>query len=228
MSKKLTDVFDITYADLVAAIGASKLTVGQQYRITDFKTRHYLVDGDNTRYGDPFTQIDTVTLTGTSGTANITGAGGLTKLVTFNSDLTTTAADFVTAHAAAYLAVGIEITSADEILTFTAHVAGTAFTSPVIANVSGDLNGTVDNVIPNYPGYIEGDLEPLIVQATSANTLSPDALSETFPQDKIVYDWDSANWLADISFATGGDTIIGGSGAGRILRLTAVEFFCPA
>jgi len=45
-----TPLVDITYAQLVTLIGASGLTAGQQYRITDFATTHYIVDGDNTQY----------------------------------------------------------------------------------------------------------------------------------------------------------------------------------
>ena len=93
-------------------------------------------------YGTAVAQVDTVTLTGTSGTANITVAGGLTKLATFDTDLTTTAANFVTAHAAAYLVVGIVLTSAADDLIFTAETAGTSFLNPVTVNLTGDLNGT--------------------------------------------------------------------------------------
>lgn len=51
-----------------------------------------------------------ITLTGTSGTANIT-AGGLTKLATFATNLTTTATNFVTAWRDAYTAVGVAVSS---------------------------------------------------------------------------------------------------------------------
>ena len=95
-------------------------------------------------------QVEIVTLTGTSGTANITGAGGLTKLVTFGDDLPDTAADFVTSWAADYLAVGIVITNNGETIVFTANVAGTGFTQPAIANASGDLAGTVANSVLNF------------------------------------------------------------------------------
>ncbi len=43
-------IIDVTYAELVALIGAGDLVAGQQYRITDFATTHYIVDGDNTQY----------------------------------------------------------------------------------------------------------------------------------------------------------------------------------
>ena len=100
-------------------------------------------------------QKEIITLTGTSGTANVTLAGGLTKLVTFAAggtmDLTQTAADFVTSHAPAYDGQGIIVTSLGAIIIFEAKVAGTGFTQPVITNATGNLAGTVehedDNVV---------------------------------------------------------------------------------
>lgn len=85
----------------------------------------------------------TVTLTGTSGTANVT-VGGTNYLATFTTNLTTSAANFVTSHAATLLALGITVTSSGAVLTF---VAATA-TFPTIArtNVSGDLTATIASV----------------------------------------------------------------------------------
>ena len=50
-------VIDITYADLVTAIGANGLISGSLYRITDFATRHYIVDGDGNRYSGTGNEI---------------------------------------------------------------------------------------------------------------------------------------------------------------------------
>lgn len=77
-----------------------------------------------------------ITLTGTSGTANIT-VNGTAYLATFDTSLTVTAADFVTSHLAALEARGYEVTSNGAEVRFKG-------TQPVtIANVSGDLDGTV-------------------------------------------------------------------------------------
>lgn len=81
-----------------------------------------------------------VTLTGTSGTAVIT-VGGTNYLATFTTNLTTSAANFLTSHAAALLARGITVTADTGVLTF---VAATAI-FPTIArtNLSGDLSATI-------------------------------------------------------------------------------------
>ena len=88
-------------------------------------------------------RVDTVTLTGTGGTANVL-CNAVTKLATFASTLTVTASNFVTAWAADYLAAGVVLTSNGVNLVFTAVVAGTNFTgSTTITNASDDLAGTV-------------------------------------------------------------------------------------
>ncbi len=86
----------------------------------------------------------TVTLTGTSGTANITIAG-TNYLATFATSLTQTATNFVTTHAAAILtATGATVTSAGAVITITD--ATTGFPTVAIANVTTNLAGTVGAV----------------------------------------------------------------------------------
>jgi hypothetical protein len=78
----------------------------------------------------PVARVDTITLSGSGGTANIT-VGNLSKIATFNSTLAQTATDFVTAYADAYLDIGIILTqgvsSHTKDLIFTAKVAGVDF-----------------------------------------------------------------------------------------------------
>jgi hypothetical protein len=109
----------------------------------------YLQEDGYDGIGAGVAQVDTVTLTGTSGTANISAAGGLTKLATWNTSLTQTAADFVTAHAAAYALVGITVTSSVADIIFTSTLVGMPFAHPVITNVTTNLDGTVANTTPN-------------------------------------------------------------------------------
>lgn len=82
-----------------------------------------------------------VTLSGSSGTANIT-IGGTDYLATYTTSQTVTAQNFVTAHAAAInTATGGTLTSSGNVITLTD--ATTGFPAMLIANVSGNLNGTV-------------------------------------------------------------------------------------
>lgn len=87
-------------------------------------------------------QVDTVTLTGTSGTCNVT-FNGVAYLATFTTDLTTTTANFVTSHAAALLLRGVVVTSSTDTIIFTSAVPGNPFAAVTIsAAVSGNLTGT--------------------------------------------------------------------------------------
>lgn len=93
------------------------------------------------------TQVATsveITLTGTSGTANVT-IEGIDYLATFDTTLTETADDFVDAHAAAILvAHNMVVTDAGAVLTFTAPTDD--WELPTIANATGDLAGTTGTV----------------------------------------------------------------------------------
>lgn len=87
-------------------------------------------------------QVTTVTLTGTSGTGNIT-FNGTAYLSTFDTDLTTTAANFVTAHGATIAARygGAVVTSSGAGVIFTANIAGVPFSASANVNASGNLAG---------------------------------------------------------------------------------------
>jgi len=89
-------------------------------------------------------QVQTINLTGTSGTANITVAG-VDYLATFNTNLSTTEQDWVTANSATILAsTGTTVTYAGGLITFTAPSG----TMPIIsvANASGNLAGTLSAI----------------------------------------------------------------------------------
>lgn len=103
-----------------------------------------------------FKQRDYILLSGTSGTATITETGGLTKTVTFDTNLETTASNFVTANATAYLAEGIVLTSDGDYIIFTSEESGTDFTSPTITNASGDLDGEVTSEPYSEPVIVYG------------------------------------------------------------------------
>lgn len=93
----------------------------------------------------------TVTLSGTSGTANI-NVGGTNYLVTFNTDLATTANDWVTANYATLRALSPRITphalgtGADGRIRIGSIYTNSATLDAItITNVSGDLSGTIGN-----------------------------------------------------------------------------------
>lgn len=90
---------------------------------------------------------DTVTLTGASGNVLIEGTIA-EHVFDYITTPTLTASGYVTAKAADYLP-DVVLTSDGADLIFEAAVAGTDFTSPVFANVLGDLAGAVVNTTPN-------------------------------------------------------------------------------
>ena len=86
-------------------------------------------------------RVDTVTLTGTGGTANIT-CDGITRLATWDTDLPTTAENFAADYYADY--PGITLSSDGDDVIFTCDTAGEDFTgSTAIVNVTPNLAGTV-------------------------------------------------------------------------------------
>lgn len=89
-----------------------------------------------------------ITLTGTSGTANVSFDGGITNyLVTFNTSLYQTAVDFVSTHEAALNLLNIRVfalgSGADGRLRFCAPQL--TLDAMTITNVSGNLSGTIAN-----------------------------------------------------------------------------------
>jgi hypothetical protein len=110
---------------------ALDITVGKENQTPAFDVIIETVQN----YSAPVARVDTITLTGTEGEANIL-CDALTKKAYFNDSLTQTAADFVAAYAASYLSGGVVVTSSGADIIFTANVAGVDFTgSTTITNV---------------------------------------------------------------------------------------------
>ena len=116
-------------ADRINLIGASSTSVNTQTLIV-------------TETAAAVAQITTHTITGTSGTATFTWQG-VAYTLTFDTSLTTTNANFVTANAAAFLLRGVVLTASVADLIMTSSVPGQPFGAPVYANVTGDLAGSV-------------------------------------------------------------------------------------
>jgi hypothetical protein len=102
-------------------------------------------------------QKETITLAGEYGSCVISAVGGLSKTVTFDTDLGTTAGNFVTANAAEYLTKGIVLTSNVADLIFEANVAGVGFTAPLISGVAGDFSGIVTHAVANREAVAQVD-----------------------------------------------------------------------
>lgn len=85
-------------------------------------------------------QVDTVTLTGTAGTANVT-FGGVDYLATFDTSITVTSTAFVALHAAALLLRNITLTGTTT-LVFTATIPGNPHAAPTVTTVVANLDGT--------------------------------------------------------------------------------------
>ena len=98
-------------------------------------------------------------MTGTSGTANIT-FNGTAYLATFTTDLTTSAANFVTSWGATIAARfgGAVVTSSGAGIIFTANIAGVPISVSAAVNVSGNLAGTTAATTANVDmGAIKAD-----------------------------------------------------------------------
>lgn len=110
-----------------------------------------------------------LTLTGTSGTANIT-IKGTAYLATFSSSLTTTATNFVTAHAYALKQRGITVTSNGAQLRFEMVAGGVS-----VANATGDLSGTVLAATPVTIYIPQGGTSLIAVRRVYNSTPTPPA-----------------------------------------------------
>jgi len=126
-------------------------------------------------------QVDTCTLSaGTTGTADCTAAG-IVELLTWNTSLTQTATDFVTNSAADYATVWVTLTSSGADLIFTAAVAGTAFSSPVVDNASDDIAWTTVNTTANVVAVAQ------ISTATPANVEVGDTFTATINATDVAF-----------------------------------------
>jgi hypothetical protein len=109
-----------------------------------------------------------------AGTANMTIVGGTNKLITFNTDLDTTASDFVATHSNYYdTTFGITITAGTASVIFTANVAGTALPVTDVSTLTGNLAGSMANNTPNTPNgtanvILAGGLTKLLTYSTTA------------------------------------------------------------
>jgi len=107
-------------------------------------------------------RIDTITLSGTSGYAGIVCDAVATKYLYFDYDLTTTAADFVSAYASSYTSGGVTVTSSGDDIIFTSSTPGVDF--------SGST--TISNVANTYLGRIKIDGNEIWEDSVDSDTSS--------------------------------------------------------
>lgn len=88
-------------------------------------------------------QVAAITLTGTSGSAKISTMYS-SKVATFDSDLNTTASNFVTDNEVYFAANNITLSFSVNDIIFTETVALGGFGSIAIGNLTSNLNGTLD------------------------------------------------------------------------------------
>lgn len=93
-------------------------------------------------------RVDTITVSGSMGTANIV-IKATTYLATFRTDLPTTNTDFVALHGADLLLKDIIVTAATNDLLFTSSKLGLEFDAPTITNAVSDLAGSVAQTTGN-------------------------------------------------------------------------------
>lgn len=110
------------------------------------------------------------TFTGTSGTANVT-INGTAYLATFNTSLAQTVTDFITSHAKTLKTLNIDISqpSGSAVLIIRGALVG----SVSMANVSGNLAGTVLSKTPITIYLTQGAVFPLPVSRVYATTPTP-------------------------------------------------------
>ena len=138
----------------------------------------------------PTKQKETVTLTGTSGSLNIIHEN-FYALVTFNTDLATTALDFAAEYAADFLALDIVLTSLDNTLIFESTVAGVPFTAPIVGLQQLTLNGTVEHTTANVTSTSLGNVvyrfseNPTPLSSSQTNAIKERLTSNT--KDAIIY-----------------------------------------
>lgn len=106
-------------------------------------------------------QKNTVTVSGTNGTLNISVPNIANRTVAFTTDAAGTAAKFVTDYAADFLPLVVVTNSGDDII-FEAAAAGVPFDTPVVVG-TGDMDGAVVLTTPNTT------LQPVLINDVVRN-----------------------------------------------------------
>jgi hypothetical protein len=127
------------------------------------------------------TIVDTITLTGTVGTATIT-ANGLAKVATFASTLTVTAANFAAANYDAYAAIGITLINSGETLVF----SSTGLTLNGITSIANLVTNLAGTVARTKTGGQDTAIFTLAATGTNKGMVTVNGLSKSFAWDTNV------------------------------------------
>lgn len=161
-----------------------------------------------------------LTLTGTSGTANI-NINGTDYLATFNTDLTTTADDFRVAHAAAILAdTGLVVTDNAGVLTF----AGESyfFNSLSITNATGNLAGTLATAVSVFDGAAcSNKYETVVTSNLVCEECDPIFLD--FYTTQAPGKYADTQWAKETTVTTTGNCLCGIRFRGKTFKLSGDE-----
>lgn len=161
-----------------------------------------------------------LTLTGTSGTANIS-VGGVNYLATFATNLATTADNFVTAHAAAIkTATGADVTASNGVLAFKDATVG--FPAITITNATTNLAGTLGAVtaIPTTGGCqrMYRTVVPTNFLGTECDEIFVDLFRSEAPDS-----YDGYKWKADYTEMDGTGGLYGIRIKGKKFKLSSGE-----
>lgn len=183
------------WGDLIKETSTSDATLDIHYKEYDgFWTRLITDFGDSTipasqritMDNSAVSQVGTTTLTGTSGTGNIT-INGTAYLVTFNTSNTQTATDFVASHANAIAArhYGHVLTSSGAGVILTSGVEGVAFLMSANINATGDSAGNnVATTANTLPAALAAD-EAYDAMVLMEDAMPPEML-ENYSQLRII------------------------------------------
>jgi len=133
-----------------------------------------------------------VTLTGTDGTANINVAG-VDYLTTFTTNLTTSAANFVTTHATALAEVGVVVTSNAAVLTFVEEDENPV--AITVTNATDSLDGTVADST-EIVGNLGGGCQTVYQTTVTSNVVCEDCdpiLRDSF-ETEAPQEFDFISW----------------------------------
>jgi hypothetical protein len=127
------------------------------------------------------TDVDTITLSGSTGTATIT-CHGLAKVATYATSTTVTAANFVSTNYDAYAAIGVIVSNSGATIVFTSTgLTRNGITS--IVNLTTDLAGTI---VRTKTGGIDTATFTLSATGTNKGMVTVNGLSKSFAWDTNV------------------------------------------